>query len=315
MTEFTSLLRVRCDPPAAEFLEWTQDRVHLSRRSTCERAGLRGVPLARVDILVDGRCGDPDPNSSTVLEFGVKVGHHSGAQRDRWCWRSVEHTASAYQGLPWAQVEVEVEAGGSTRVLLRGGDGAVLIERAYPRLNWVFTRSASFFGPSSPRRRMTWRRWPPPSPSPNELNPGETMTRTIRLTDGPPVRIDDDEWPSVAWASDEVDHTPKAKRSGWVRVRRHADGRHIVYSGSRSTNPREGNLEAGWVVPAADRRRLDQYIEAAAEAIGWPTLAASCSKSLLNRLITEAEEALFATLDADCIADLPPAEDDEDDDG
>ena len=144
---------------------------------------------------------------------------------------------------------------------------------------------------------------------------GETMTRTIRLTDGPPVRIDDDEWPSVAWASDEVDHTPKAKRSGWVRVRRHADGRHIVYSGSRSTNPREGNLEAGWVVPAADRRRLDQYIEAAAEAIGWPTLAASCSKSLLNRLITEAEEALFATLDADCIADLPPAEDDEDDDG
>jgi len=56
------------------------------------------------------------------------------------------------------------------------------------------------------------------------------MTRTIRLTDGPPVRIDDDQWPSVAHATDEVDHTPKAnKRSGWVRVRRHADGRHLVY--------------------------------------------------------------------------------------
>jgi|GEM_PF-4162655 len=28
MAEFTPLLRVRCDPPAADLLEWTQDRVH-----------------------------------------------------------------------------------------------------------------------------------------------------------------------------------------------------------------------------------------------------------------------------------------------
>jgi len=171
MAEFTPVLRVRCDPPAAEFLEWTQGRVHLSRVCTCERAGLRGVPLARVDLLIDSRCDpttrtDPDPNSSTVLEFGEKAGHHSGARRDRWTWRVVEHTATAHQGIPWAQLEIDA-AGGSTRVLLRGGDGAVLIERAYPRLSWVFTRSASFFGPSSPRRRMTWRRWPPPSPSPS----------------------------------------------------------------------------------------------------------------------------------------------------
>jgi len=148
MTEFTPLLRVRCDPPAAEFLEWTQGRVHLSRACTCERAGLRGVPLARVDLLIDSRIDsrcdpatrtDPDPSSSTVLEFGEKAGRHSGARRDRWTWRSVEHTATAYQGIPWAQLEIEA-AGRSTRVLLRGGDGAVLLERVYPRLNWVFSR-------------------------------------------------------------------------------------------------------------------------------------------------------------------------------
>jgi len=67
----------------------------------------------------------PDPKRTLLLnlrEVGEKAGHHSGARRDRWTWRVVEHTATAYQKIPWAQLEIEA-AGGSTRVLLRGVRG------------------------------------------------------------------------------------------------------------------------------------------------------------------------------------------------
>lgn len=65
--------------------------------------------------------------------------------------------------------------------------------------------------------------------------------RTITLTDRAPVRIVESEWPVVSVARDDA--------AGWaVRVRRHADGRVIVY-GSRGV-AREGELLAS--VSASD---------------------------------------------------------------
>jgi adenine deaminase len=66
-------------------------------------------------------------------------------------------------------------------------------------------------------------------------------TRTITLTDRPPVRIDDEVWPLVASAQDE-DHDGQVRCqanrvSKWfVGVRRHADGRAIVYATYRYTS-------------------------------------------------------------------------------
>lgn len=62
--------------------------------------------------------------------------------------------------------------------------------------------------------------------------------RTITLTDRPPVTIDEDNWPVIASASDEVHDGQvrcQANRTSdwWIKVRQHDDGRAIVYAGYR----------------------------------------------------------------------------------
>jgi len=65
--------------------------------------------------------------------------------------------------------------------------------------------------------------------------------RTITLSDRPPVKITDDDWPVIAWATgDSYGDGDCARRSQALlqgecdryalRVRRHADGRAIVYA-------------------------------------------------------------------------------------
>lgn len=144
--EYKKLLAFRADPPPPDELEWTQSRVWLSRTCACGRAGLLGVPLKVVDLLIDARI-DPTnasreqhPRHITVLEIGQKAGHLSGDLRDRWTWRSVDlHSSLAREVDTFGVVEVDRQPG-ATQLLVRGGDGLVLFERTYPSLRWVFDR-------------------------------------------------------------------------------------------------------------------------------------------------------------------------------
>lgn len=69
----------------------------------------------------------------------------------------------------------------------------------------------------------------------------ESKTRTITLTDRPPVKIKDDAWPIIADAKDDSfsgnDYGRHQQALGQgeldeytIRVRQHADGRAIVYA-------------------------------------------------------------------------------------
>lgn len=60
--------------------------------------------------------------------------------------------------------------------------------------------------------------------------------RTITLTNRPPVKVNEDNWPVIASAKDcvhdgQVECQANRKSSWWIKVRRHEDGRAIVYAG------------------------------------------------------------------------------------
>lgn len=79
--------------------------------------------------------------------------------------------------------------------------------------------------------------------------------RTITLTDRPPVRIDDANWPLIASATyhdydGQYDFQSFRHWRGFIGVRRHSDGRMIVYGtcsaeGCGSSTTREYSLKAG----------------------------------------------------------------------
>lgn len=100
--------------------------------------------------------------------------------------------------------------------------------------------------------------------------------RTITLTNRPPVRIRDADWPEVAragWAGDS--RTPRNLRAS-LRVRAHADGRHLVFGVSDSNRGVDGGElldargeqdEATWIVAV-----LIPAIARVAGTIGRPEL-------------------------------------------
>lgn len=77
-----------------------------------------------------------------------------------------------------------------------------------------------------------------PKPAMNILEeavPVPAKTRTITLTDRPPVKIREDEWPVIAVGdaddddSDGRGNQPNREWTRTIRVRQHEDGRAIVY--------------------------------------------------------------------------------------
>jgi hypothetical protein len=91
----------------------------------------------------------------------------------------------------------------------------------------------------------------------------ESKTRTITLTDRPPVKIRDDEWPLIAeghWY--DSPHKHQANRECHIRVRQHEDGRAIVYAQYDTAYQGERGQRAGAVLTA------DEDIAAAIRRVG-----------------------------------------------
>lgn len=126
--------------------------------------------------------------------------------------------------------------------------------------------------------------------------------RTITLTDRPPVRIAEDQWPVIAhghfkhW-DNKYEFQANRTWTVHVRVRRHQDGRAIVYGtyeydtrfqGEWGETHRVGALlDSGAHLPSAIRAIAEQLID-------------RVSESDMHRHIREAAD--------ECIADLPAEE-------
>ena len=117
-------------------------------------------------------------------------------------------------------------------------------------------------------------------------------TRTITLTDRPPVKIHEDDWPVIARAKDwDNQHECQANRTWHLRVREHADGRRIVYGVYGTQFQGERDAAGGYLVAATeteaegggympDTAATITAIHDVAEIIGAPQLAAECIANL-----------------------------------
>lgn len=119
--------------------------------------------------------------------------------------------------------------------------------------------------------------------------------RTITLTNHPPVKINDDEWPCIAVATFknyDGQYESQANRtwSGYLRVRQHADGRALIYGrytfDSNFQNERSIDLKAGELTaPGATSadivdtiRRVHTRINV--DSVDWSRLADECIANL-----------------------------------
>ena len=130
----------------------------------------------------------------------------------------------------------------------------------------------------------------------------EAKTRTITLTDQPPVAIHEDLWPCIATGladADDSDGRGNPPNRTWtrqIRVRQHADGRAVVYGvyeySTCYQNDRSAAARRGVLLDAA---ATSASIVAAIRAVG---------KDLAD---AEAEEpARWLEAVQECIADMPP---------
>jgi len=131
-----------------------------------------------------------------------------------------------------------------------------------------------------------------------------TKSRTITLTDRPPVRIADTEWPLVAFGAGSEDDSDgrgnPANRTTTreLRVRRHSDGRAIVYGIYDHSTCHQGERDH-----AARRGVLLE------PSVGWQAIIDAIR--VIGRQLAEAEgeaEAEWHKAMQSCIADLPAEE-------
>ena len=132
-----------------------------------------------------------------------------------------------------------------------------------------------------------------------------SKTRTITLTNRPPVRITEERWPIIAEAVDEQydnEFRFQANRTSdwWIRVRQHEDGRTLVYAGydygtnwqgERGLRARQGQLMSSAtsedLVEAIRRvcHDISQCEHAAGDDERWDTLRNECIASLPAEVI------------------------------
>lgn len=137
----------------------------------------------------------------------------------------------------------------------------------------------------------------------------QPKTRTITLTDRPPVRIAEDDWPVIARGdaddndSDQPGNAPNRQWERTIRVRQHEDGRAIVYGvydyDTRFRGARGASARRGALLPAP--ATLDQLIAAMRE-IG-DELAEAESEAAIEESCKAPQQWRVAV--QQCIADLP----------
>lgn len=128
----------------------------------------------------------------------------------------------------------------------------------------------------------------------------EKKYRTITLTDRPPVRFADRDWPVIAnshYHEWDGEFQPQANREwrGYVRVRQHADGRSIVYAWAWHTTALRGGR--GY------QQHAGELLEPGADLV-------SAIHRVHNTINVVYEEGCsiherWRLLAAECIADLP----------
>jgi len=124
----------------------------------------------------------------------------------------------------------------------------------------------------------------------------DVKTRTITLTDRPPVTIVESEWPILAKADYDDDRSqdgqPNRNAYGHLIVRQHADGRAIVYArydyDTRWQHERNETRRAGVLLPPG--ATADDIIRAIKRVHGMIGI----------------ESQDWQMLAQECIADLPP---------
>ncbi len=136
----------------------------------------------------------------------------------------------------------------------------------------------------------------------------DSKTRTITLTDRPPVRINEANWPLIASAKDyehdgQVECQANRRSSWFVGVRQHEDGRAIVYATySYSTNwqkARDYAAKHGVLLSPTDGGADDAHIISAIKEVTERMAACECN---------DEDAARWPTLADECIADMPAEE-------
>ena len=139
-----------------------------------------------------------------------------------------------------------------------------------------------------------------------------SKTRTITLTDRPPVKIKEDEWPVIATGSADDDDSsqpgnpPNREWTRTIRVRQHTDGRAIVYGvydyetafqGANGAAAKRGTL----LWPTATPDQIITAIRAVGSDLADAEEAAAIEPARKDAI--RWREAVQA-----CIADLPAVE-------
>lgn len=95
--------------------------------------------------------------------------------------------------------------------------------------------------------------------------------RTITMTNRPPVRIEDDNWPVLAEGSEfDGQFEAQANRRAWIKVRQHEDGRTLVYGKYTTCYQGERDRAGGELLqPGAD---IVAAIRRMSNLLGWENL-------------------------------------------
>jgi hypothetical protein len=107
--------------------------------------------------------------------------------------------------------------------------------------------------------------------------PKAERTRTVTLTDRPPVRILEVDWPIIARAATAPDGATRG-----VYARRHADGRVLVYAAAEPLDATRAPLRAGYLLdpPVTGSQIVGALRRAGAEVALPPPVIATAIASL-----------------------------------